>query len=125
MERSAKATIMVIGADSHFCYLMRRYVKKSAHEIIFAYLGDDAQSLAQSRMPAAIILEIDQPNASGWNVLHSLKSNAATQNIPIVLCSWLDDETFCLDEGADAYLRKPILYEDFFSTLTNLGVYSA
>jgi CheY-like chemotaxis protein len=124
MEQAAKASIMVIGADSHFCYLMRRYVIKSAHDIIFAYLGDDALALAVESRPAAIVLEIDQPNANGWNVLHSLKKNTATQNIPVVLCSWLDDENFCLEEGADAYLRKPILYEHFYSTLTNLGVCS-
>jgi two-component system, chemotaxis family, response regulator PixH len=125
MEQAKKASIMVIGADSHFCYLMRRYVKKSANEIIFAYLGDDALALAVREMPAAIVLEIDQPNNNGWTLLHALKNNTITQKIPIVLCSWLDDASFCLEEGADAYLRKPFLYEDFLGALNNLGVGSS
>jgi len=116
------ATIMVIGNDSHFCYLMRRYVKKSAQRTVFAYLGEDALALAQREKPAAIVLEVDLPGTRGWDVLRALKADPATCHIPVILCSWLDEKERSKEEGAEAYLREPILYEDFLTTLTDVGI---
>lgn len=113
---------MVIGTDSHFCYLMRRYVLESSHNIVFAYLGDDAVDLAQKEAPAAIILEVDQPETRGWDLLRILKSHPVTQNIPIVLCSWQDEDQRGMEEGAEACLRKPILYPEFKAVLSLLGI---
>ncbi len=124
MDQKVNASIMVIGADSHFCYLMRRYVLESAHKIIFAYLGDDALALAQKEIPAAIILEVDQPDTRGWELLKILKIDKATQNIPIVLCSWLNEDQRGIEEGADACLRKPILYSEFKTVLSLIGIKS-
>lgn len=118
------ATIMVIGDDSHFCYLMRRYVKKSMHRILFAYLGEDALTLAQREKPAAIVLEVDTPSTVGWDVLRALKADQDTHDIPVVLCSWSDEQEHGVGKGADAYLRKPILYEDFVAALVGIGIRS-
>jgi CheY-like chemotaxis protein len=123
-QRADTSSIMVIGSDSHFCYLMRRYVSESFHNVIFAYLGDDALALAQKEIPAAIILEVDQPDTRGWDLLKTLKANLNTQNIPVVLCSWLDDDQRGIEEGADACLRKPILFSDFKRVLSLIGIES-
>lgn len=122
MNQVDNPSIMVIGADSHFCYLMRRYVKKSAHNIVFAYIGDDALALAQREKPAAIIMEVDQPDTGGWSVLNALKKDQSTAGIPIVLCSWQDDEERGIQAGAEIYLRKPILYDDFLDALNRIGI---
>jgi CheY-like chemotaxis protein len=114
--------IMVVGDDSSFCYLMRRYALKSAHPIVFAYLGEDALALAQRENPAAIVLEVGLPGTMGWDVLRLLRAHQATCNIPVVLCSWLDEGDCSLHEDADVYLRKPILYEDFLAALADVGV---
>jgi CheY-like chemotaxis protein len=113
---------MVIGNDSHFCYLMHSYVRKSANQIMFAYPGEDVLALARCERPAAIILALETTGTMGWNVLRALKTDQETGNIPVVVCSWLDEEKRSLEEGADIYLRLPILYEDFSSALSALGI---
>lgn len=118
----AAASIMVIGYDSDFCYLMRRYVIKSAHRVVFSHLGQDAPALARREKPAAIVLEVDASGAICWDVLRALKAGRGTRDIPVLVCSWLDQEKRSLEEGADVYLQKPILYEDFVAALTNVGV---
>lgn len=124
MSNLDDATIMVIGTDTHFCYLMRSYVRKSSHQITFAYISDEALEKAAKENPAAIILEVDQPDGSGWTLLHALKNNEITRHVPIVLCSWLEDELRGLDAGANACLRKPILYNDFREALEFIGIRS-
>ena len=122
MTQGISASIMVIGTDLHFCYLMRRYVRESAHPLLFA--GPDAQALEMIRQekPAAIVLEAGLPDAEGRQILKLIKSNPDTCQIPVVLCSWREDDLHDIQETADIYLRMPILYGDFLAILTNLGI---
>jgi urea transport system substrate-binding protein len=113
---------MVVGDDSSFCYLMRRYANKSTHRIVFAYSGEEALALAWREKPAVVVLEVGRPGTMGWSVLQALRADQVTRDIPVVLCSWWDEEEQGLEEGADVYLRKPILYEDFLTALADVGI---
>ena len=43
MSEDAVGSIMIIGSDLHFCYLLKRYVRKSAHPLLFS--APDGQAL--------------------------------------------------------------------------------
>jgi CheY-like chemotaxis protein len=116
------ARIMVIGTDMHFCYLMRRYVRESDHPLLFATLGEEALDLAQRERPALIVMEAGHPDSRSLQVVRSLKSNQATCQIPIVFCSWLDEDISNRETGADICLRMPVLYSDFLDVLYSLGI---
>lgn len=126
MAPSSRATIMVIGGDSNFCYLMQRYIRQSDHQIAVTHQSENALELAHRERPAAIILEIDHPGSMGWSVLRALKADVETSSIPVVLCSWKDDESDYrgTDLKGEVYLRKPVLYEDFKAVLDQLGILS-
>ena len=99
---------------------MQRYVKRSAHKIIFANLGEDLLALARCKKPVAIVLEVDLPETIGWQILRALKTDPEAGKIPVIVCSWLDEEVRGLGEGADTYLRMPILYADFEIALESI-----
>jgi DNA-binding response OmpR family regulator len=117
MDQTTNNRIMVIGGDAHFSYLMQRYVRTSAHQIVFASLGEDVLAQARCEKPAAIVLVVDPPEAVGWQTLQGLKADHEAGKIPVIVCSWLDEEAHSLDLGADFYLRMPILYADFEAAL--------
>lgn len=120
---SPDLSIMVIGDDSNFCYLMRRYVLKSNHQIVFSYLGEDALAIAEREKPVAIIIEINPSGSVSWRLLQSIKSNLLTCKTPVILCSWQDEEKQSLEKGANAFLRMPILYDDFQAVLATIGIF--
>ena len=120
MERIANNRIMIVGGDTHFSYLMQRYVRTSAHPLISANLGDDILTLARCERPAAIILEVDLPETIGWHTLRALKTDQEVSKIPVIVCSWLDEEARSLEQGANLYLRMPILYADFEAALATV-----
>lgn len=122
MDASAAVPIMIIGHDSDFSYLMQRYVRQSGHHTVIAGLYDETVALARQTKPAAIVLEVDVQEPAGWGVLQTLKADQATHDIPIVLCSWRDERARSVAEGADAFLRKPVMYKDFLATLSKVGV---
>jgi CheY-like chemotaxis protein len=124
MALADNRSIMVIGDDTHFCYLMRTYIRKSDHKILFNNLNEDALELAQNEKPVAIVLEVGSPASTGWHLLKQLRSQQTTCEIPIVICSWMDEKKRAADQGASACLRMPILYEDFAKTLAVIGIRS-
>jgi CheY-like chemotaxis protein len=119
MDRATAPTVMIVGDDSDFSYLMQRYVRQSGYQMTIAHPGEKALKLAKQKRPAVIVLEIDPPETVGWDMLQALKADPDTHNIPVVICSWADERTRGLAEGAAGYLRKPVLYGDFLRALAD------
>lgn len=115
-------SIMVIGFDIDFCYLMQRYVRMSHYQLVTAHQDDSVQE-AHHAKPAAIIIEIGSLNTLGRKALHALKTDRDTCKIPIVGCCWQHDEApFCIEEGASVCLTMPILYEHLRDALLSVGI---
>jgi len=121
MEKTtSQSRIMIVGGDAHFSYLMQRFVRTSAHQVLLANPDDDVLALAKCEKPVAIILEIEQPESAGWRALRALKADPEIGKIPVIACSWLNEEARGLAEGASIYLRMPILHTDFGAALATI-----
>ncbi len=115
-------TLVVVGDDASFRYLIQRYANKSACHTVFVSLTDDVSSVVLREAPGIVVVELDFPDEWGWKVLRALKSHPGTSEIPVIACSWTDEAARSLDEGAAVYLRKPILYDDFKAALMDIRV---
>ena len=122
MSQIEHARIVVVGGDSYFAYLIRRFLGIASHDMILADLGDDVGALAAQNHSAAVVLEVIPRESAGWKILRDLKTCPETTKIPIILCSWTDEKQRSLDEGADVFLSMPILYEDFGAALEAVGI---
>lgn len=87
-------------------------VLKQDYEIKVALSGEKALKLAGSEKPPDIILlDIMMPGMDGYEVCRRLKSDAKTQDIPVIFVtsmSEVEDETKGLEVGAVDYITKPI-----------------
>ena len=115
------STILVIGNNAHFGYLMQRYISQSDHRGFFINPGTPVWTAILQEKPAAIILEITSPGIEELSLLHTLKTDSSTCEIPVVICSWHDDH-YPGEEMADGYLHMPALYEEFIKALTYIGL---
>ena len=118
-------TVMVVEDDPAIIYLIERYARKSRCEVISTTYSPKALAMAKEERPAMIMLDILMPEMDGWQVLQALKNDPVTRDIPVVICSALDDKGRGQAEGAVFYLRKPILYSDFVAALINAGISGA
>jgi CheY-like chemotaxis protein len=71
--------------------------------------------------PDVVLLDIRLPGMDGWGVLRSLKSDAATADIPVVIVSILDERANGAEHGAAGYLVKPVGRESLLSVLAGIG----
>ena len=70
--------------------------------------------------PDVILLDIQLPDRSGWDVLAQLKADPRVRAIPVVVVSVVDDRAHGLALGAAAYLVKPISRQQLHDALDTL-----
>lgn len=69
------------------------------------------QAAGRDDMPALILLDVMMPGLSGYEVLKTLRAQAETCHIPVILITGNtspEDELEGLDLGADDYVTKPV-----------------
>jgi len=99
--------VLVIDDNPEVIELVRKYAGDE-FQIVGLLSGHDAVRLAVELQPVAITLDIMMPGKDGWQVLHELKQNPATQDIPVVILSIVDNKKLGFSLGAAEYLVKPI-----------------
>ena len=81
---------------------------EAGYDVICAEDGKSALALAQRVNPDLIVLDMLLPGMSGPEILERLKSDAATNHIPVVVLSSLSDKNRqkLIEAGAEEYLEK-------------------
>ena len=105
---------------------------QSPSEVILA--GDGVEALDclyrrgafQSRdenPPAVVLLDLKMPRVDGLEVLRQIKTDAALKNIPVVIFTSSReraDLTRTYQLGANAYVVKPLGFQEFVSALKDV-----
>ena len=65
----------------------------------------EAQSALAAGVPAAAVIEPAGLGARGWEMIARL----VERNVPVIVCSTLDERKMGLELGATRYLVKPVL----------------
>ena len=93
------------------------------YKIEVAYNGQQGINKALEIIPDIIISDVMMPEADGYSVCKTLKSDERTNHIPIILLTakaTQKDKVLGLDAGADAYLSKPFHQEELEIRLQKL-----
>jgi CheY-like chemotaxis protein len=70
--------------------------------------------------PALVLLDLKMPGIGGIEVLRTIKSDARTRCIPVVIFTSSGerrDVAVCYENGANAYVVKPVEFTSFVETL--------
>ena len=94
--------------------LTKQVLEQEGFAVDHATTGNDAQTLAFVNDYDAIVLDLGLPDRNGLTVLQALRKDGRTTPV-IVLTGSNDSATTvrALDAGADDYLKKPIVIEEF------------
>jgi signal transduction histidine kinase/CheY-like chemotaxis protein len=79
--------ILLIDDDPAYRYLVKQLLVNTQLSILEAMNGWEGLNLAQREKPTVIVLDLEMPELSGFDVLKQLKSNPVTQSIPIIIHS--------------------------------------
>ncbi len=105
---AAKKLVLVIDDDPDAVYLLQENLGNTEFEVIGTRSGALGHQQARELQPHAILLDIMMPDKDGWQVLHDLKADPLTTNIPVILLTIIDKKALGFKLGASAYLLKPL-----------------
>ena len=115
--RGRQPSILVIDDDLTVHQYTQSYLGDLGVAIYSAFSGEEGINLAQDILPDAIILDIQMPTMSGWEVLKELKCQPLTSGIPIILLTINDEQHESYEVGANDYLFKPIDRDRLITTV--------
>jgi two-component system phosphate regulon response regulator PhoB len=106
----AKEQILVVDDEEDLLELIGYNLTKEGYRVVSAATGEEAVSKARSLLPGLIVLDLLLPNVDGLEVCRTLKADARTRHIPIVMLTAKAEEIDVvagLEVGADDYVTKP------------------
>jgi len=113
--------VLAIDDDPQVISLYERYLNPQGYHVIPLTDPSKAKERIKELNPFAVTLDIMMPNIDGWTVLTELKSDPATRDIPIIICSIVEQSDKGFNLGAADYLVKPVLEEDIVHALTRIN----
>jgi PAS domain S-box-containing protein len=117
----SRPLVLVVDDNPQAAEILSRYLHAGGFGTAVARTGPEALRMAGELKPVAITLDILLPQVDGWEVLNRLKADEATQNIPVVVVSVVDNPSLGRALGALDYFVKPV---DGKALLSRLGQYT-
>ena len=107
-----RGTPLVLVADDEedIRALVAFRLRRAGYDVITAADGAEAQTLATTRLPDLIVLDMMMPKATGLEVTRSLREQDSTRDIPVILLTARAQEADVASgfaAGADDYVKKP------------------
>ena len=116
-----KRIILAIDDDPQVISLYERYLTPKGYYVVPLIEPAKAKERILELKPYAVTLDIMMPNKDGWSVLREIKSDPDTRDVPVIICSIVDQEEKGYSLGASDYLLKPILEEDLLHAMERIN----
>ncbi len=105
------AKILVVDDEELIRAIVRQILSGDGHDIIEADDGDSCIACAREAMPDLIVLDMNMPKMTGFEVVPILRTHPSTRDIPVIALT-ADTATESIEAahkaGCDHYLAKPI-----------------
>ncbi|HTZ24600.1 MAG TPA: SpoIIE family protein phosphatase [Streptosporangiaceae bacterium] len=114
------AVLLLVDDDMAKRYVLATWLKRAGHTVIEVGTGQEA--LDRATEAEVVLLDVNLPDMSGFDVCRALKSDPRTAAIPVIQVSAtavaIEDRAYGLTQGADAYLVEPTEPAELLPTVT-------
>lgn len=124
MRMKRELRLLIVDDNAATRYALRRRMER--HDFIVSEAGTGTDGLEQiaAQVPDALILDVNLPDMSGFDIVRLLRAEPRTALLPVVHVSAASIQTADivtgLEAGADAYLVHPVDPDVLLATLRTL-----
>jgi two-component system response regulator len=126
--------ILLVEDSPDDVLLTRRAFKKNHIRNAVVVATDGAEALAhllpddgsEGLHPALVLLDVKLPKVDGLEVLRRIRDDERTRHLPVVMLTTSNEESDVVTSyrlGANSFVRKPVVFEEFVAAVNALGVY--
>jgi PAS domain S-box-containing protein len=120
----AESRLLIVDDNAATRYALRRRMERQGFTVLESGTGAEGLQLIAEQIPDALILDVNLPDMSGFDIVRQLRSEPRTALLPVVHVSAASIQTgdivTGLEAGADAYLVHPVDPDVLLATLRTL-----
>lgn len=109
--------VLVVDDVPDILELLDTTLKFKGYRVVTARHGQEALEIIQKEHPALIIADILMPTMDGFSLVHRLRLDSQTRDIPVIFLSATyvtpEDKEFALTIGVTRFIEKPVNLESF------------
>jgi two-component system, cell cycle response regulator DivK len=114
------ARILIVEDNPANMKLAVFLLQQAGHVVLSAMDAEVGLTLARKEAPDLILMDIQLPGMDGLEAIAELKRDDATRAIPVIALTALamkGDEARIRAAGCDAYIAKPMRYQEVLATV--------
>jgi DNA-binding response OmpR family regulator len=116
--------LLIVEDDPDILNLLQTTLTFRGYRVITTQNGKEGLEAIRKEHPAIVIADIMMPKLDGFGLVHRLRINPETRNIPVIFITATyvsrEDREFALDIGATRFIQKPLELEGFLKTIEEL-----
>jgi len=103
--------ILIVDDSPTERHYLSEILARGGFEVVTSDSGEDALQKARALLPDLILMDVVMPGMNGFQATRAITRDAATKNIPVLICTTKAQETdriWGLRQGARDYMVKPV-----------------
>ncbi|MEG4317716.1 MULTISPECIES: response regulator [unclassified Microcoleus] len=117
------AKILLVEDNEMNRDMLSRRLARKGHEVLIAVDGAEGVSMAKTKVPDLILMDMSLPVLDGWRATQQIKADPETKMIPVIALTanaMAGDREKCLAAGCDDYDTKPVEFPRLLSKIETL-----
>jgi CheY-like chemotaxis protein len=106
------STVLCIEDEFEMGQLFKKMLHRHGHQVLTAANGRIGIEMAHSHRLDLVLLDLNMPDMSGFDVLKELRAISHMEDIPVIAVTALSVRDECLEAGFDEFLNKPVLPDE-------------
>jgi DNA-binding response OmpR family regulator len=116
--------LLLVEDDPDILKLLNTTLTYSGYRVVTARNGNEGLEAMRKERPAIVITDIMMPKLDGFGLVHRLRLDPETRDIPVVFITATyvspEDREFAFDVGATHFIQKPLNLGEFLATIDDL-----
>ncbi len=116
--------VLVVDDEPDLRLVIRVALAATGSHIVEASGGAEGLTAIAQHAPNIVLLDVQMPDMSGWEVLAAIRGVQSTEGLPVLMCtvkSSPEDQVRAWEAGCDGYVVKPYEIDDVIEQIERLA----